>query len=259
MAKKIAKLSPKPAAKPAPKPAAKPAPLDLVRNPNFDSAMAQKNYANLMAFEQARLAAQQGQQNAEDIYNRLNEYTGQTRPAAQQGRYTQGRLMGAPVNQGPIPGGNMQFPNLSKEEIDNLNNPNGYWKGKDQGFLQFASPSDIQLRYNDIPQAQRDELAALYQPSPMQGAMASQYQNPQGQQMQNYQNFLQQGMRNSNTLNQGGMANFAKMQAGMQAPQQTNTTTKPKIPLGGIGMQQPKQASAPRKFSTVSNSPARFG
>ena len=79
------------------------------------------------------------------------------------------------------------------------------------------------------------------------------------QQAQNYQNFLQQGMRNSNTLNQGGMANFAKMQAGMQAPQQTNTTTKPKMPLGGIGMQQPKQASAPRKFSTVSNSPARFG
>lgn len=34
------------AKKPAPKPVRRPAPFDLVRNPNFDAAMAQQNYAN---------------------------------------------------------------------------------------------------------------------------------------------------------------------------------------------------------------------
>jgi hypothetical protein len=166
--------------------------------------------------------------------------------------------MGAPVNQGPIPGGNMQFPNLSKEEIDNLNNPNGYWKGKDQGFLQFASPSDIQLRWNDIPQAQKEELAARYQPSPMQGAMASQPQVPQPQQMQNYQNLLQQGIQRSNTMNQDASTNFANMQAGAPTTQPAvPATSKPTMPVAGIGMQ--KSSTAPRKFSTVNTPSARFG
>lgn len=78
MAKKIAKPAPKPAAKPAAKPAPKPAAkplakatpaptpapnpqsqLDLVRSPNFDAAMAQQNYQNLMRFQQAALAGNQ--------------------------------------------------------------------------------------------------------------------------------------------------------------------------------------------------------
>ena len=86
MAKKIAKPAPKPAPKPAAKPAAKPAPkpaeknlkpravpfqapqpapLDLVRNPNFDAAMAQQNYANLMRDQQARIDAERGTPSAD--------------------------------------------------------------------------------------------------------------------------------------------------------------------------------------------------
>ena len=256
MAKKIAKLAPKPAAKPA----AKPAPLDLVRNPNFDSAMAQKNYANLMAFEQARLAAQQGQQNAEDIYNRLNEYTGQTRPAPQQGRYTQGRLMGAPTNQPTQSRVPMGFSTYDEAGI-----PEDQRKILDDEMAKMQ----LDIAARAVEQQNMKKAGAFTiggtPDKPIYGSMAGPvyadgtFVDATNQQAQNYQNFLQQGMRNSNTLNQGGMANFAKMQAGMQAPQQTNTTTKPKMPLGGIGMQQPKQASAPRKFSTVSNSPARFG
>ena len=49
-------------------------PLDNARNPNFDAAMAQRNYANSMAQERARMEAEQGQ-------------------------FTEGRLMGAPQNQ----------------------------------------------------------------------------------------------------------------------------------------------------------------
>lgn len=84
------KPAPKPVRKPAPKPAPKtkpapipeerplpptptpkPAPLDLVRNPNFDSAIAQQNYQNSLAEQRARIDAERGQ-------------------------FTQGRLMGAP-------------------------------------------------------------------------------------------------------------------------------------------------------------------
>jgi len=50
------------------------APINAVRNPNFELEMAQQNYANLMADQQARLAAQGG-------------------------NFTQGRLMGAPTGQ----------------------------------------------------------------------------------------------------------------------------------------------------------------
>jgi hypothetical protein len=163
---------------------------------------------------------------------------------------------------GPIPGGNMQIPNLSKEEIENLNNPNAYFKGKDQGFLQFASPSDIQLRWNDIPQAQKDELFARYQPSPiqMQGAMASQPQVPQNQQMQNYQNLLQQGIQRSNTMNQDAATNFANLQAGAPTPQPAAPAkVNPVVPIAGMGMQQPRKAPAPRNFSTVNTPSARFG
>jgi hypothetical protein len=211
--------------------------------------------------------------NQAGMYGQRSEIEGRN---AAQNQFTQGRLMGAPVNQGPIPGGNMQIPNLSKEEIENLNNPNAYFKGKDQGFLQFASPSDIQLRYNDIPQAQKDELFARYQPSPipMQGAMASQYQNPQGQQaaMAAYNNFLQQGIQNSNTLNQGAMASFANTQPGMQVPQVPQAGAQ--VPQAGAQIPQPTIAKpqrpsmvtqqrrplpAPRKFSTLRNTPARFG
>jgi hypothetical protein len=77
--------------------------------------------------------------------------------------------------------------------------------------------------------------------------------------MQNYQNFLQQGMQNSNTMNQGAMNNFANMQPGMQATQAPSTTTPNQtMPVAGMGMQQPKQ-TPPRKFSTLRNTPARFG
>ena len=306
MAKKIAKIAPKPAAKPAPKPApkpaAKPAPLDLVRNPNFNSAMAQKNYANLMAFEQARLAAQQGQQNAEDIYNRLNEYTGQTRPAPQQGRYTQGRLMGAPTNRPIPPGGGLGGPrpdqnaeNIQREfgryasGINKLMQEQPRQSRVPMGFSTYDEagiPEDQRKILDDLMAEQQADIAAneakrqdfLKTQEPIGGTMAGPiYGSLAGNvfadgtpanlspdqlnamRMKQYNQFLGQGMQNSNTLNQGGMANFAKMQAGMQAPQQTNTTTKPKMPLGGIGMQQPKQALAPRKFSTVKALPARFG
>lgn len=54
------KTKPQPVPLPAPTPTPKPAPLDLVRNPNFDSAMAQQNYQNAIAEMQAKIEAERG-------------------------------------------------------------------------------------------------------------------------------------------------------------------------------------------------------
>jgi len=54
------KPAPKPKPQPIPLPTPKPAPLDLVRNPNFDSAMAQQNYQNSLAEQRARIDAERG-------------------------------------------------------------------------------------------------------------------------------------------------------------------------------------------------------
>ena len=124
-----------------------------------------------------------------------------------------------------------------------------------QGF-----PDDMQ-KFRNAALTGIGERMPTQIPEAQQGAMASQYQNPQRQQqqMQNYQNFLQQGMQNINTMNQGAMNNFANMQPGMQATQTASRATPNQtMPVAGMGMQQPKQTQ-PRKFSTVRNSPARFG
>ena len=55
------KLAPKPAPKPAPRPAPATAPIDLVRNPNFDSAMAGVNYTNALAEQRARMETERRQ------------------------------------------------------------------------------------------------------------------------------------------------------------------------------------------------------
>lgn len=93
MAKKIAKPAAKPAPKPAPKPVPEPAeknlkprpvpfqtpqpaPLDLVRNPNFNAAMAQQNYANLMRDQQARIAAESGAPSADPGFDKSKQRGG---------------------------------------------------------------------------------------------------------------------------------------------------------------------------------------
>ena len=286
------KPAPKPTRKPEPRPAPKlafrsapkPAPLDLVRNPNFDAAMAQQNYQNSLAGMQSR--AQAGQFDA-----RRDEVGGDFR---------------APVNQGPqVGGGNQDFidsrdPNkmYTQDMVDYIDPATGERTSRTRGVVPTPGsrfvPANQAGLYNELQRNQNPigglggqqstNSTAGYMPvdpnregympvdpntnmptlmpipQGQQGAMASQYQNPQGQQqqMQNYQNFLQQGMQNSNTLNQGAMNNFANMQPGMQA---TQARQMPAMPVAGMGMgiQQPRQTPAPRKFSTVSNSPARFG
>ena len=222
-------------------------PIDMVRDPRFDSAMAQKNYANLMAFEQARLAAQQGQ-------------------------YTQGRLMGAPTEQqlefGDIARQRPLQSEIDKKYIDDgrggrILNPIDAAKVKSQ-FDQIqaniaADPNPA--RYFPIVKIQMPGSDALNQDLAnrgMGGGIPAPI--PQNPQMQTYNNLLQQGIQRSNTMNQDAASNFANMQAGAPIPQPAAPAkANPTMPIAGMGMQQPKATPVPRKFSTVNTPSARFG
>jgi hypothetical protein len=225
------KPAPKPARKPEPRPAPKlafrtapkPAPLDLVRNTNFDSAMAQQNYANSMAQQRARMEAELGQ-------------------------FTEGRLMGAPERQSQ---------QAFQDEIARRNTLLGY---NNQTYGSYVN-QPAQQGFGDVAgtMSSAGQLPSQQQFNPNAPSLMPIYNpgsNPQDQQMQNYQNFLQQGMQNSNTLNQGAMNNFANMQPRMQPTQiSSSTTPNQTMQVAGMGMQ--KSSPAPRKFSIANNPSAK--
>jgi hypothetical protein len=149
----------------------------------------------------------------------------------QQGQFTQGRLMGAPSGQfGDIARRLEQSGQLPYQQQFDPNAPS---------LMPIRTPGSDALN-QDL--ANRGMGGGI--PTPM----------PQPQQMQNYNNFLQQGIQRSNTMNQDAAAGFANLQPGMQPAQ-------PAMPVAGMGagMQQPRKAPAPRKFSTVNTPSARFG
>ena len=91
----------------------------------------------------------------------------------------------------------------------------------------------------------------------MGGGIPSPIPQGQQQQMQSYQNFLNQGMNNMASVNQGAAESFANTQPGMPTTGSSQQfTANPAMPVAGMGAQ--KSRPTPRKFSTVSNSPARF-
>ena len=200
-------------------------PIDRVRDPGFDSAMANLNYRKSLAELQARAHAGQ--------FDVRRDAVG----GARQGQYTQGRLMGAPTNRPIPPGGGLG--GLTAD--------------------QAGIPAEQRKILDDLMARQAQ------QPIPAGGGMGGSIGAPENMRspnmpqdiMQAYNNFLQQGMQNSNALNQDAMTDFANMQPGMQATQPaTATTPRPAMPVAGIGMQ--KSSTAPRKFSTVKAPPARF-
>jgi len=218
----------KPTPKPLPRQARRPAPLDLVRNPNFDAAMAQQNYDNFIAGQRARMETERRQL----VDGMLTSVTNSGNPGGQQStNSTAGYVQVDP---------NTNAPSLMPIEI---------------GGSMSGGTGDPRFIYNNLPYISQVGSVPARNTTGIGGQQFGQI--PQ-QQMQNYQNFLQQGMQNSNTMNQGAMNNFANMQPGMQATQTASTATPNQtMPVAGMGMQEPKQ-TPPRKFSTVSNSPARF-
>ena len=239
------------AKKPAPKPVRKPAPkapalrrpsvnpLDAVRNPNFGAAMAQQDYFNNLS----RLIAERNARGPESgimpiggtgiTAEQIQNLSPDRRQALEQ-RMAVEQFQRNLANQMPIDG----------------KNATAYQRNADGSLVPVQAPRPIQGDYD-----------TTCRPVGVQPNLPSNFigQVPQNAQMQNYNNFLQQGMQNSNTLNQGAMANFANMQPGMQAPQQARPTAPNQaMPVAGMGMQQPKQTSLPRKLSTFNNTPARF-
>jgi len=267
------------------------------KNPNFDSAMANQNYANFMRDQQARLAAQQAarpiipnEQANQQAARRLMADQ-QARLAAQGGNFTQGRLMGAPTGQ---LGGQFSsmtadqrkiFDNvMARDRVDSAANepemtPEQYAEGNKfmeaniariiaqnpnakeflpkpmgsiQGMGKAQQEAIRQFQYNQFITKSREGSRANNQlpPAPI----------PQSPQMATYNNLLQQGIQSSNTMNQDAASNFANMQAGAPTTQPAvPATANPAIPVAGMGMQQPRQAPAPRKFSTFNTPSSRIG
>ena len=185
------------------------APIDAVRNPNFDAAMAQQDYANFMADQRARLASQRGQSNAEDIYNRLNEYN---------------IGLGEPIN----PQASLAAKQGRQNAEDIYNRLNEYALG-----------------INELMRAQPQQAPQPIQT--IAGPRSAVQMNPQ--KMQAFQNFIQQGIQRSNTMNQDTMTNFANMQPGMPTTEPaTPSTARPTMPIAGIGMQK-SQAKSTRTFA----------
>ena len=271
------KRAPKPAPKPVPKPAEKnlkpravpfqtpqPAPLDLVRNPNFDSAMAQQNYQNLLAGLTAR--AQAGQFD-ERFDERFRADGGQgfpskfSRPSGDIGGQGDFRapirnfdidyIEGGPRNApGLMPIGKFspeQMQNLTPDRRQALEQRIGMQQGVQQstnstaGYMPVdpnragympVDPNTNMPSLMPIPQAQQMPV-----PDQQQGARADQYQN-----------FLQQGLANYAAQNypqqqQGAMgAQAAQNYAGGPMP-------SPAIPspqLGGASA-QPRGLPRPRQ------------
>jgi len=299
----------KPTPKPLPRQAPKPAPLDLVRSPNFDSAMAQQRYDQMLADMTARAKAGQfdtridevGQRppqspqaggGGQDFIDNRDPNKATTMDMVDYIDPATGEKVSRTRGVVPAPGsrfvpvnGSKFNPNLMPEEekqrLDKLvadfamqgadqreadiarrNSLAQYGEAMRAGGAGYAQVDPMVGMQNNqsIYDSLRDYQARTY-PVPMGGnpaGIGQQFGQIPQQQMQNYQNFLQQGMQNSNTMNQGAMNNFANMQPGMQATQTASATTPNQtMPVAGMGMQQPKQ-TPPRKFSTVSNSPARF-
>jgi hypothetical protein len=235
------KPAPKPARKPTPKPTPKPAQLDLIRNPNFDSAMAQQNYANFMADQQARLAAQQGQ-------------------------YTQGRLMGAPTNQpiqSRVPMGFSTYDEAGIPEdqrkildrvpmgfstYDKAGIPEDQKKILDDEMAKIIAEQSVELP--NIKKA--GEVAIGGTPDkPIYGSMAGPVYadgtlvDATNQQAQNYQNFLQQGIQRSNTMNQDAATNFANSKPSAPTMQPAIPSRKTAQPRNLPRPSQPKGFGSP--------------
>jgi hypothetical protein len=233
-------MAKKPAPKPAPKPVAKATakpvvtPIDNVRNPNFDSAMARQNYANMLEDARAR-------------------------------QFAEGRMLGAPSGQGGLGGLTANQAGISEDQrrmIDDLMGKQAA-RGGIVGMTadQAGIPADQRKILDDLMardqvnfaanEAKRQDFMKTQKPvggsiaGPIYGSLAGNVlangapanMSPDqlnAMRMQQYNQFLGQGMQNSNTLNQGAM------------------------PLSGIGSQQQVQAPAPRKFSTAKTPSARL-
>ena len=121
------------------------------RDPRFDARMADQNYANFMRDQQARLAAERGGQAFPPAA--LKEGVGM---GGQQGKFTQGRLMGAPTEQpNPNAGKPLYFQALEGELQKQFLDKNSQLKPKPGTAL---NPQLMQENYAKFLQNQMAEV-----------------------------------------------------------------------------------------------------
>ena len=225
------------------------------RNPRFDSAMANQNYQNSLAEQRARIEADRANRRMAPI------------PPPGQGKFTQGRLMGAPTNQPaqsrvPMGFSTYEEAGIPPEQAKILDDEMAKMQSEIAAQQGRQNAEDIYNQFNEVASGINELMPAQPQQAPqliqtIAGPRSAVQMNPQ--KMQAFQNFLQQGIQRSNTMNQAPAAGFANAAAGLANLQPRMQPTQPAMPVAGMGMgmQQPRQAPAPRKFSIASNPSAK--
>lgn len=168
--------------------------------------------------------------------------------------YIEGGQRNAPMT--PTPSQIAQFRNAQPNRAGYM--PVDPMAGMQDNQNIYNSLRDYQARTYPVPMNQNTAGTGQQFGQIAQGIGRLMPQIPQGQQqMQSYQNFLNQGMNNMASVNQGAAESFANTQPGMPTTGSAQQfTANPAMPVAGMGAQ--KSRPTPRKFSTVSNSPARF-
>jgi hypothetical protein len=191
------------------------APIDAVRNPNFDAAMAQRNYDNFIAEQRARMEMERG-----SVPLTQSEIDKKYVDDGQGGRVLN------PVDAAMV---KLQFDQLRANIAANPG------PARDLG-IDYIEGGQRYAPVNQGPQVGAGMGGAI--PSPMVGYGSQQPGNmpipnmPQNK-MADFNNFLQQGMQRNNDFNQAAQ-NFA----GMGRPQKSFSQV-----AGGIGKlnRMPKQ------------------
>ena len=181
------------------------APIDAVRNPNFDAAMAQRNYDNFIAEQRARMETERGglaynqippmgtggTALPQEFYNRAPSYDVSKLISDYQAQRDAPRLM--PIQ---TPGSN-----ALNQDLANRGMGGGMPTPMPQGF-----PDDMQKFRNAALAGMGERMPAPIQQA-SQGAQAA---------MADYNKMLQQGMQRNQDMNQAAQ-NFA----GMGGPQKS--------------------------------------
>lgn len=215
-------------------------PIDAVRNPNFQAALAQRNYDNFIAEQRARMGTERGglaynqippmgtggTALPQEFSNLAPSYDVSKLIADYQAQRDAPRLM--PIQ---TPGSD-----ALNQDLANRGMGGGIPAPIPQGFQD-----DIQ-KFRNAALAGMGERMPTSIPQGQQGAMASQYTNPAMNQMADYNKMLQQGMQRNQDMNQAAQ-NFA----GMGGPQKSFSQV-----VGGINRMN--RAPKPQRNRSLSPS-----
>jgi hypothetical protein len=262
------------------------APLDAVRNPNFDAAMAQRNYDNFIAEQRARMGAERGQSGNQDFIDSRDPNKMYTQDMVDYIDPATGEKTSRTRGVVPAPGSRFVPANQAGGLAYNQMPPQGPQAGGGQGDYQFVDPQSPQGQaMQGYQQSLRDALSR-YNPNapslmpiqtPGSNALNQDLANrgmgggipapmPQGfpDDMQKFRNAALAGMGERMPTPipqapqgaQAAMADYSKMlQQGMQRNQDINQAAQNFAGMGGPQRSFSQVAGGVRRMNRTPRQP----